>query len=139
MMSTGRKVHRVQEEHEHERGERDRGHDLAIAVIDVLDLVFHEVERQLDERLPLRWNAGRCLARHEPEEPEGQDADDHRRDQRVPVDRPEAAGFADRLGQEGEVVLDVGRRSQFVFGSHLGLSLVANLRCGSSRGQKTPC
>ena len=46
-----------------------------LAVVDALDLVVDEVERQLDERLRLRRHAGGRLARDEPEEAERQHAE----------------------------------------------------------------
>ncbi len=61
---------------------------------------------ELDEGLRLGRHARRGLARDEPEEAQPDDAEDQRHHHGVDVDRPEAP-VADRLLQEGEVVLDV--------------------------------
>ena len=49
-----------------------------VAVVDALDLLVDEVDRQLDERLRLRRHARRRLARDQPHEAERQHAEDER-------------------------------------------------------------
>ena len=49
--------------------------------------------------------------------PSAEDAQHHRGDERVDVERPEAA-LADRLGEERQVVLDVIGGVEFCFGGH---------------------
>ena len=65
-------IHRVHEQHPYEHGKRRRG-DEAMAVAmqeNALDLLVHEIDRQLDEGLAAVGNAGRRAARHPPQQPE---------------------------------------------------------------------
>ena len=63
-------------------------------------------KHELDEGLALgRARPGRALG-DPPEEPQADEAQQHRDDQGIEIQRPEAA-LADRLGREREVVTDV--------------------------------
>ena len=115
----GQEVHRVHEQYEHERRERDRRHDLARARVDVLDLILDEINRQLDERLFARRHARRRFTCNEPQKTECKHAEHDGRQQRVEMHGPEPA-LVHRLGEKRQVMLDV-LSGRFVGGRHRGL------------------
>src|SRR5438094_1515544 len=91
---------------------------MPVAVLeDALGLRVDEVDQELDERLALVRHHGARAAHHPPDEADTDDAEQYRDDQRIDVQRPEAA-LADRLGEERQVMLDVLRRSEFCLGGH---------------------
>ena len=70
----------------HEHRERDRRHQRLLAVVDALDLLVHELDAELDERLRLRRHARRGLARDEPHEADADDAQHERHHDGVDID-----------------------------------------------------
>ena len=126
-------VHRVHQHHPDEyRQGSGRDEPVAVAMVkETLHLVVDELEQQLDERLPLARNARRGAAHYEPYETHAEDPEQHRYDERIDVERPEASR-AYRLREVGEVMPDVFGRSELVTCSHRRIATI------SARAQKTP-
>ncbi len=96
-------VHRVHQEHPHEDREGERGEEAAVEMKHFLDGGVDELDDHLDEGLPLAGDADGRLAGGRIEQSERDDAEQHRHEDRVDVERPEP--FADL--QVGQVVGDV--------------------------------
>src|SRR5208282_4003146 len=70
------------------------------------------------ERLRPRGNTRGRPARDQPEKAQRQNTQDARGDNGVVMNGPETARLRRWIGKEREVVLDVGRRVEFVFRCH---------------------
>ena len=89
-----------------------RDEAVAVAVVeDALHLLVDEVEQELDEGLPLVRHADVAPRTTHHRKPMPTTPRTHADQHRVDVDGPEPA-VADRLLEEGQVVLDVLRRSE---------------------------
>ncbi|MCW1776931.1 hypothetical protein NB693_21405 [Pantoea ananatis] len=119
-----------------EQGDRDRGHQLAGAVVGVLGLAVDELQQDLHERLPLAGHAGGGLARGQPEAEHHQQAHQQRHHQGVDVQLPEPAF----LHLESDITENPRRRSLSPMKHLLALALPCALArpARPRRGRRRP-
>ena len=115
-------VHGVHQHDPDEHRERERRHEpMTIALMeDAFRLLVYEIDEQLYKGLATGRHTGGGAAHHPPDEADANQTEQDGNDQRVDVQRPEAAMvLAERLGEEAQVMLDIFGRREFGAGSHL--------------------
>ena len=115
----GQEIHGVHQydPDEHRQGRR-RHEFVPVAVVEyAFGLLVDEFEQELDEGLALAGHTCRGALDDPPDEAQSDHAEQDGRHERIDVQGPEAA-FSHRLGEEGEMVLDVGGRFEFFAGGH---------------------